>query len=90
MAEPGGEGVEAMAVLSFDGEGPVKPVVDDVHPGKGELCADLVGDARVDRDLQQRPLLVLDGAASGSPVGRGSGGCGAHRSAGRRARWDRG
>ena len=52
------EGMEAVPRLPLDGEAAVEAVVDDVHARKGELGADLVRDARVDRHLQQRARLV--------------------------------
>lgn len=60
MRERRRKGVQAVPSLVLDGEGSVESVVHDVHAGECELRTDLVGDARVDRDFEERPLFVLD------------------------------
>ena len=52
--------MQAVSLLVLDGERAIEAVVDDVQSRERELRADLVRDARVDRDLEKRPLLVLN------------------------------
>ena len=61
MAERRREGVKTMSDLVLHGERAVETVVHDVHAGEGELGADLVRDARVDRHFKQRAFLVAAG-----------------------------
>ena len=53
--------MEAVSRLVLDGECAVEAVIHDVESRKGELGADLVGDAGEDRHLEKRTFLVLDG-----------------------------
>ena len=72
MNEPGGEGVQGMALAALDCESAVSAVVHDVHPGEGKLRAYLMRDAREDRHLEKRALLVAAlGSGDGLEVGDG-------------------
>ena len=64
MTEFRRERVQTVSGLVFYREAAVKAVVDDVHAGEGELCADLVRDAGEDRHLEKRAFLVFDGDMS--------------------------
>ena len=46
--------------MVFDGKSSVEAVVDDVHSRKRKLCAYLMGDSSINRNLKKRALLVLD------------------------------